>query len=58
MINYELLKNDCPPAIIEKDHRVKYYEMLKRSSSKELAEWLKELSEKEEERMKHFGYKG
>lgn len=55
LINYELIKNNCAPAIITKEERTKYYELLRKSDTKELANWLKELSEKEMQRMKKFG---
>ena len=58
LINYELLKNDLPPVVIAKENRVKYFEFLRNNEVNELAEWLKELSTREEERMKKFGYKG
>ena len=58
LINYELLKNNLPPVVIAKENRVKYFEFLRNNEVNELAEWLKELSTREEERMKKFGYKG
>ncbi len=58
LINYELLKNDLPPVVIAKEDRVKYFEFLRNNDSNGLAEWLKELSTREEERMEKFGYKG
>ncbi|MFQ8660535.1 MAG: Fic family protein [Clostridia bacterium] len=57
LINYELLKNDLPPVVIAKENRVKYFEFLRNNDSNGLAEWLKELSTREEERMEKFGYK-
>ena len=57
LINYELLKNDLPPVVIAKEDRVKYFEFLRNNDSNGLAEWLKELSTREEERMEKFGYK-
>ena len=57
LINYELLKNDLPPVVIAKENRVKYFEVLRNNDSNGLAEWLKELSTREEERMEKFGYK-
>ena len=55
LINYELLKNDLPPVVIAKEDRVKYFEFLRNNEVNGLAEWLKELSIKEEERMEKFG---
>ena len=57
LINYELLKNNLPPVVIAKEDRVKYFEFLRNNDSNGLAEWLKELSAKEEGRMEKFGYK-
>jgi len=56
LINYELLKNNLPPVVISKDDRVKYFELLRINDSTGLANWLKELSIAEEERMKNFGF--
>lgn len=56
LINYELLKNDLSPIVIAKEDRVKYFEFLRNNDSTGLAEWLKELSAKEKERMEKFGY--
>lgn len=57
LINYELLKNNLPPVVITKEDRIKYFEFLKNDDSAGLAEWLKELSTAEKERMEKFGYK-
>lgn len=56
LINYELLKNNMVPVVISKDDRVKYFEFLRNSDSNGLKRWIKELSIREEERMKRFGY--
>ena len=56
LINYEFLKNNLPPVVIAKEDRVKYFEFLRNNDSNNLAKWLKDLSIKEEERMKKFGY--
>lgn len=56
LLNYELLKNNLPPVVIAKEDRVKYFEFLKNSDSTGLAEWFRELSTKEAERMEKFGY--
>ena len=57
LLNYELLKKDIPPVVISKEERVKYFEFLRNNDSIGLAEWLKELSTEEKERMEKFGYK-
>ncbi len=56
LINYELIKNNMPPAVIEKECRVQYFEFLRNIDYYGLAEWLKELSNNEEKRMIKFGY--
>ncbi len=56
LINYELLKNNFPPVVIAKEDRVKYFEFLRNSDTNSLAEWLKNLSTKEIERMEKFGF--
>ena len=56
LLNYELLKNNLPPVVISKEDRVKYFEFIKNNDIIAFAEWLKELSEKEKERMEKFGY--
>ena len=54
LINYELIKNNLPPVVITKEDRVKYFELIRNHDNHNLANWLKELSEREEERMKRF----
>ncbi|MBR2290044.1 MAG: Fic family protein [Clostridia bacterium] len=56
LLNYELLKNNIPPVVISKEERVKYFEFLSANNGTGLAQWLKELSKDEEERIKKFGY--
>lgn len=56
LLNYELIKNNVPPIVIAKEDRVKYFEYLKNSDSTGLAEWFRNLSDEEKERMKKFGY--
>lgn len=57
LLNYELLKNNIPPVVISKEERVKYFEFLRNNDSTGLAEWLRNLSTNEKERMEKFGYK-
>ena len=54
LLNYELLKNNLPPVVISKDDRVKYFELLRNEDSLNLANWLKELSDEEKERIAKF----
>ncbi len=56
LLNYELLKNNISPIVISKEDRIKYFEFLKSNNFTEFANWLKELSNEEKERMKKFGY--
>ena len=51
-----MIKNNLSPVVISKEERVKYFEFLKNSDTIGLAEWLKDLSTKEKERMEKFGY--
>lgn len=55
LINYELIKNNLAPAIIDINNRTKYYELLQTENVNELARWLQELSNKELERIKQIG---
>ena len=57
LINYELLKNNLPPVVIAKEDRVKYFELLRNNDVNSFAEWLKDLSKREKERMEKFGFK-
>ena len=54
LINYELIKNNILPVVITKDDRVKYFEFIRNNDITGLAEWFKELSENENERIKKF----
>ena len=57
LINYELIKNDLPPVVISKDDRVKYFELIRNNDITNLAEWFKELSNLENDRMLLFNKK-
>ena len=54
LINYELIKNDLPPVVISKDERVKYFELIRNNDIIDLAEWFKELSNIEKDRIYKF----
>lgn len=54
LINYELIKNNIPPVVIIKDDRAKYFEYLNKQNIKEFADWIKYLSNEEEQRIKKF----
>jgi Fic family protein len=56
LINYELLKNNLVPIVIEEEDRTKYFDFLKKQDIGGLAEWIKELMNIETERLKTFGY--
>lgn len=56
LINFELLKNDIPPVVIPKEERIKYFEFLKNKDIEGLANYLKDLSNNEKERLKSFGF--
>ena len=56
LLDYELLKNNIPPVVISKKDMVKYFEFLRNNDDSSLAEWLKDLSAEEKERMEKFGY--
>lgn len=56
LINFELLKNNIAPIVILKEDRGKYFELLRNHDILGLANFLKELSLNEKERMKSFGF--
>ena len=56
LLNYELLKNNITPVVITKDDRIKYFEYINNQDVIGLANFLKELSTNEKERMEKFGY--
>lgn len=57
LLYYELIKNNVTPVVISKDDRVQYFEFLDKQDATVLAEFLRNLSAKEKERMEKFGYK-
>lgn len=54
LINYELIKNNIAPVVIEKDDRIKYFEFIRNNDIAGFSNWLKMLSNKEADRMKKF----
>ncbi len=54
LLNYELLKNNMAPMVIEKETRAKYFEMLAKYDITALSEFFKERVEREQERMSLF----
>ena len=54
LINYELIRNNISPVVITKEDRVKYFEFIRNNDGVGLAEWLKELSNNEKERIEKF----
>ena len=50
------MKNNLPPIVISKDDRVKYFEYIRNNDIDGFAEWIRELSNAETERLKSFGY--
>lgn len=56
LINFELLKNNLPPIVIPNEERTKYFEFLRNNDIIGLANWLKELSNLELERLKSFDF--
>jgi len=54
LINYELLRNNIAPAVIEKDDRTKYFGFLASSDAAGLANFIEDLSQKELEHVRRF----
>ncbi|MBP3255362.1 MAG: hypothetical protein J6M60_02585 [Clostridia bacterium] len=48
----DLLKNNISPIVIEKEDRVKYFEFIRNKDIDNMAKWFKELSLREQERIK------
>ena len=55
LINYELIKNNLPPIVIQEEDRVKYFEFIRNNDINGFAQWIEELSNVETERLKAFG---
>lgn len=56
LINFELLKNNLPPIVIPNEERTKYFEFLRNNDIIGLANWLKELSDFELQRLNSFDF--
>ncbi len=56
LMNFELLKNNLPPIVIPNEERAKYFEFLRSNDIIGLANWLKELSDFELQRLKSFNF--
>lgn len=56
LINFELLKQDIAPIVIPKEERTHYFEYLRNQDIVGLANFLKELSNQELERLKSLGF--
>lgn len=54
LINYELLKNNCAPLVVPCEQRTKYFELISKGNITGLAEFFKELSETEYERIQTY----
>jgi len=54
LINYDLLRNNIAPAVIEKDDRAEYFEFLAKSDAQGFGKFLEKLSCKETERIRYF----
>ena len=54
IMNFELLKNDLPPLVIEKESRAKYFEFLSKGDVKGLSIFIQEIVEKERQRIHYF----
>ena len=51
LLNYELLRNNLAPIVIQKDQRTDYFKMLEHNDSVGLSRFFKELSEQEQQRI-------
>ena len=54
LINYELIKNNIAPIVIEKEDRNEYLNFLEREDYKGFAKWIEILSNQEEKRLEYF----
>lgn len=56
LINFEMLKSNLPPIIIPIEERAKYFELIANTDEIGLAKYFEQLSDKELQRLKLFGY--
>ena len=54
LINYELIKNNIAPIVIEKEDRNEYLKFLEEADFVGFAEWIKTLSNQEKKRLEYF----
>ncbi|MCW6659890.1 Fic family protein [Aerococcaceae bacterium NML191292] len=54
IMNFELIKNELPPLVIEKEFRTKYFEFLSKADVKGLADFIQVTVEKEQQRIHYF----
>jgi Fic family protein len=54
LINFELLRNNLPPAIINVDDRAEYFGYIAKQDTAELSRFIEKLSNAERERIKRF----
>ena len=52
LINYELIKNNRAPVVINEKDRVKYFELLNNNNVEGLAKWIEQLLKEEENEIK------
>jgi Fic family protein len=55
LINFELLRNNLPPAIINIDDRAEYFGYISKQDTTELSGFIEKLSNAERERIRRFG---
>ena len=57
LLNYELIKENIAPVVINKEKRVKYFEFLRNEDIKGLSNFFQEISNEEKERIEKFNTK-
>lgn len=54
LINFEMLKNNLPPVVIDSNQRSEYFNMIATQDINALADFIQDISEKEKERIETF----